>query len=165
MFQVKAAYQEQLELKASIEQVRAFFSDWRNFADLMPNVERITAEAGGVLRWLIRAEVPVIGSIRQVFTVAPSAADDPRRIEWSPAAGERKNLLRYAATFEEHGDVTRVRIEQRVELRRESPRELHLLAGLAGAGRLSAEVQKSISQMMRVFLQRARARIERGGDG
>ena len=159
MFLVKATFREQLDLRAGAEQARAFFSDLRNFAEMMPGVERITREAGGVARWLIRAEVPVIGTIRQAFAVAQSA-DAPGRIEWVPARGEQRNLLRYAATFEEHAGGVRVRIEQFVELRRQSGRELHLLAPLAGEGRLSAELQKGITHMMRTFLQHARARLE-----
>ncbi|HVF56943.1 MAG TPA: SRPBCC family protein [Pyrinomonadaceae bacterium] len=160
MFLVKAAYNEQMDLKTSLERARTFFADLRNFVELMPGVEKITSEAGGVVRWLIRADVPVLGSMRQAFAVAKSA-DGPDRIEWSPVADERKNLLRYTAFFEERDGMTRVRIEQRVELRRQSARELHLLAGLAGENRLSAEMQKGVTEMMRTFLQRARARLEK----
>src|SRR5215208_6931314 len=127
MFQVRAAFSEQVEWRTSAEAARAFFNDLRNFAELMPGVERITADAGGIARWLIRAEVPVIGAIRQAFSVSKSV-DEPARIEWGPAAGESKNLLRYTASFEERGATTRIRIEQRVELRRGSARQLHTLA-------------------------------------
>jgi carbon monoxide dehydrogenase subunit G len=160
VFQIRAAFNEQVEWRTSAERAREFFSDLKNFAELMPGVERITAEAGGIARWLIRAEVPVIGSIRQAFQVFQSS-DSALRIEWSPVSGEQKNFLRYAASFEEHGATTRIRIEQRVELRRQHARELHLLAGLAGETRLSAELQKRIAEMMRAFLQRARARLEK----
>lgn len=160
VFLVRAAYSEQMDLRATVEQARAFFGDLRNFVELMPGVERITAEAGGVARWLIHADVPIVGAIRQAFAVA-QAVNAPGRIEWTPARGEQQNLLRYAATFEERADGVRVRIEQHVELRRQHARELHLLAGLAGATRLSAEMQKGVTQMMRTFLQRARARLEK----
>lgn len=160
MFLVRAAYSEQLDLRTSLERARIFFADLRNFVELMPGVEKITSEAEGVVRWLIRADVPVLGSMRQAFPVAQSI-DSPALIEWTPVADERKNLLRYTASFEERGDVTRVRIEQRVELRRQSGRELHLLAGLAGESRLSNEMQKGVSEMMQTFLQRARARLEK----
>jgi carbon monoxide dehydrogenase subunit G len=160
MFQIKAGFSEQVEWRTSAERARAFFGDLKNFAELMPGVERITAEAGGVARWLIRADVPVIGAIRQAFPVFQSA-DGAARIEWSPAAGEQKNFLRYAASFEELGETTRIRIEQRVELRRKHARELHLLAGVAGESRLSAEMQKRVADMVRTFLQRARARLEK----
>ena len=160
MFQVRAVYNEQLEIRTTLERARAFFSDVRNFVELMPGVERITAEAGGVMRWLIRADVPALGAMRQAFAVRQTI-DRPERIEWSPATDERKNLLRYAARFEERGAQILVRIEQRVELRRQHARELHFLAGLIGEGRLSQEMQRGVTEMMSTFLTRARARLER----
>ncbi|MBC7932459.1 MAG: hypothetical protein H7Z38_18025, partial [Rubrivivax sp.] len=119
MFAIRAVFNEQVEWRTSAESAREFFADLRNFAELMPGVERITADAEGIARWLIRAEVPVVGSIRQAFSVFQSA-NDAARIEWSPADGEDKNFLRYSATFEERGATTRIRVEQRVELRRRS---------------------------------------------
>lgn len=160
MFQIKAAYDEQLEVKSSIERAREFFSDLRNFVKMMPGVEKITSEAGGVVRWLIRAEIPVLGSVRHVFAVEQTA-DASDRIEWSPAAEERKNFLRYSIAFQQRGAATLVRIAQRVELRRQSARELHMLASLVGATRLSTEMQKGVSHMMSTFLQRARAELEK----
>ena len=159
MFQIRADFDEQLEIKTNLERAHEFFNDVRNFVELMPGVERITAEANGVMRWLIRADVPLIGAIRQVFTVEQTD-DRPERIEWSPAGEERKNLLRYAASFEQRGARVLVRIAQRVEIRRQHARELHALAGWVGATRLSAEMQKGISEMMRVFLGRAREKLE-----
>lgn len=159
MFQVRAAYDEQLELRAGAERARVFFADVRNFVRLMPGVERITQEAGGVARWLIRADVPVLGAVRHAFAVV-LAEDTPSRVEWAPAAAERQNFLRYSVAFEERGAATRVRISQRVELRRQHGRELHMLAPLVGASRLSAEMQKGVTEMMRTFLQRARAELE-----
>ena len=160
MFQIRAGYDEQVEIKTTVERARVFFGDLRNFVELMPGVESIKAEAGGVVRWLIRAEVPVVGAIRQAFAVEQTE-DAPARIEWSPAAHERGNFLRYAAQFEQRGARVVVRIAQRVELRRQHARELHMLAGLVGAARLSAEMQKGISAMMRTFLERARAHLEK----
>ncbi|MFL6230194.1 MAG: hypothetical protein ACJ741_15590, partial [Pyrinomonadaceae bacterium] len=63
MFQVKAGFDEQLEMKTTVERAREFFADLRNFAELMPGVESIRQEAGGIARWFIRAEVPVIGAV------------------------------------------------------------------------------------------------------
>jgi carbon monoxide dehydrogenase subunit G len=160
MFQLRAGFSEQVEWRTSAEAAREFFGDLKNFAELMPGVERITADARGITQWLIRAEVPVVGAIRQAFAVRKSV-DEPTRIEWSPAAGESRNLLRYAASFEGRGLTTRIRIEQRVELRRASARELHTLAALAGEGRLSAALQKGVTEMLQSFLQRARTRLEK----
>ncbi|MBC7908861.1 MAG: hypothetical protein H7Y30_00065, partial [Pyrinomonadaceae bacterium] len=61
VFHIKAAFEEKLEIKTTIERARAFFADMGNFVNLMPGVESIREEAGGVARWLIRAEVPMIG--------------------------------------------------------------------------------------------------------
>lgn len=160
MFAIRAAYNEQVEWRTSAEVAREFFNDLRNYVELMPGVERITADAGGIARWLIRAEVPVVGAIRQAFSVFQTV-DEPSRIEWSPAVGESKNFLRYSAVFEERGGATRIRIEQRVELRRASARELHALAALVGEGRLSAALQKGVTDMLQSFLRRARARLEK----
>ena len=60
MFRIKASYADQLELHTTIERAREFFGELRNFADLMPNIEGIRKEAGGIMRWIVRAEVPVI---------------------------------------------------------------------------------------------------------
>ena len=160
MFIVKAGLSEQVEWRTGAEAARAFFNDLKNFVELMPGVERITAEAGGVTRWLIRTDVPVVGSIRQHFAVSRTV-DEPARIEWGPAAGERQNFLRYTAGFEGRGLTTRIRIDLRVEVRRGQARELHALAGLAGESRLSAALQKVVAEMLRAFLERARARLEK----
>lgn len=159
MFRLRAGFSEQVEWRTSAAAAREFFNDLKNFVELMPGVERITADAEGIARWLIRAEVPVVGAIRQAFSVSKSV-DEPSRIEWSPAEGERKNFLRYAASFEERDGKTRIRVEQLVELRRQHARELHTLAAFAGEGRLSAALQKGVTEMLQAFLKRARVRLE-----
>lgn len=160
MFRIKAEYSEQLELKTNIERARKFFGELRNFTELMPGIESIKRDAGGIIRWTVRADVPLLGAMRAAFSVEQTD-DRLERIEWSPAANEHQNYLRYAAVFEERGaSSTLVRIVQRVELRRRHAKELHLLAGLVGEGRISAEMQKYVTKMVRTFLQRARARLE-----
>jgi carbon monoxide dehydrogenase subunit G len=162
MFRIRAEYNDELEVNASLERAREFFADPLNFVGLMPGVEKITSETGGIRRWLIRAEVPVVGAISQLFAVRQTD-DQEHRIEWSPVSDEKKNLLRYAAAFEEAGTRTLIRIAQRVELRRQQAKELHLLAGLIGEHRLSQEMQKRVSEMMSAFLQHARTKLEQQG--
>ncbi len=159
MFRIKAEYNEQIEVKTSMERARAFFGELGNIVELMPGIEGIKKEAGGVMRWLVRADVPVLGAMRAAFAVEKTD-DRPERLEWSPAAIEKQNYLRYAADFEERGKKTLVRIVQRVEMRRQHAKELHLLAGLAGETRISAEMQKRVTEMIKTFLQRARAQLE-----
>lgn len=159
MFRIKASYSDQLELKTSIERAREFFGELRNFVDLMPGIESIRKEAGGIMRWMVHAEVPVIGAVHASFTVEKTE-DRPDRLEWSPARSEMKNYLRYAAAFEERGAKTLIRIVQHVELRRPRAKDLHFLAGLVGEGPISAEMQKRVAEMIKTFLARARAKLE-----
>ena len=159
MFRIKANYKEQIEVKATVERARAFFGELRNFAELMPGIESIKTEANGLCRWTIRAEVPLLGAMRAAFSVQLTD-DRPEKIEWSPAANEKSNFMRYAAAFEERGARTLVRIAQHVELRRQHAKELHMLAGLIGEHRISLEMEKRVTEMIRTFLQRARAKLE-----
>jgi hypothetical protein len=71
-----------------------------------------------------------------------------------------KNYLRYAAAFEERGHKVLIRIAQHVELRRAQAKDLHRFAALVGEGAISAEMQKRVKEMIRVFLERAQAKLE-----
>src|ERR1041384_8045291 len=78
MFRIKASYADQLELRTTIERAREFFGELRNFADLMPGIEGIRKEAGGIMRWVVRAEVPIIGAVHASFTVETTAESAER---------------------------------------------------------------------------------------
>ena len=159
MFRIKASYTGQLELKTTLERAREFFGELHNFADLMPGIEGIRKESGGIMRWQVRAEVPVIGSVQASFAVRKTE-DRPERLEWSPAGTEKKNYLRYAAAFEVRGHNVLIKISQHVELRRAHARELHRLAALVGEGAISSEMQKRVGEMIRTFLERAQTKLE-----
>ena len=45
-------------------------------------------------------------------------------------------------------------------LRRPHARDLHRLAALVGEGAISAEMQKRVREMIKVFLERAQAKLE-----
>src|ERR1041385_5364873 len=79
MFQLRAGFSEQVEWRTTAAAAREFFNDLKNFVELMPGVERITADAEGIARWLIRADVPVVGGIRQGFSGSKSV-DEPSRL-------------------------------------------------------------------------------------
>ncbi|HEY0367239.1 MAG TPA: hypothetical protein VGC73_12275 [Pyrinomonadaceae bacterium] len=159
MFRIKASYADQMELRTTVERAREFFGELRNFADLMPGIEGIRKEAGGIMRWMVRAEVPIIGAVQAAFAVEKTE-DTPERLEWSPAPSEMKNYLRYAAVFEERGHKVLIKIVQHVELRRKHAKDLHRLAILVGEGRISAEMQKRVREMIKTFLERARVKLE-----
>ncbi|MDQ3749848.1 MAG: SRPBCC domain-containing protein [Acidobacteriota bacterium] len=160
MFTIRAAYSDKVEVKSSRQKITEFFADIKNFVELMPGIESIHTDGKGITHWRIRADIPFIGEMKQSFTVELSEKSD-ERIEWSPIAGEKQNLLRYAVDFVEKGaNLTLIQFSQTVELRRNSARELHLLAGLAGESIISSEMSKRVAEMIKVFVRRARERLE-----
>lgn len=161
MFTVKAGYSDVIELRSSIDNVRAFFSDVSNFAELMPGITQIHTDAKGVAHWRIQAEIPFVGQMLQKFAVE-LAENTEDRIEWSPVRTEAENFLRYSADFlEKAKNVTHVHFSQMVELRRRSARDLHYLAGLAGESLISSEMTKRIAEMIKVFVEKAKERLEK----
>lgn len=160
MFTINAKYSDTVEVNAGIEKVRDFFVDVRNFIELMPGIESIHIDANGTAHWKIRADIPFVGSMKQKFDVRLTENSE-ERVEWSPAQGETKNLLRYAADFLEKGkNITLVHFSQAVELRRNSARDLHMLAGLAGESIISTEMSKRIAEMIKVFIGKAKDKLE-----
>jgi len=161
MFTVKAGYSDNVEVKTNVERVREFFSDIKNFADLMPGIASIHTDAKGIAHWKIQAEIPLVGQMMQKFAVELSENSE-ERIEWFPVALETQNFLRFSADFlEKARDVTQIHFSQMVELRRKSARELHYLAGLAGESLISTEMTKKVSEMIKVFIQRAKEKLEK----
>ena len=161
MFTIKANYSNTVEVGTSFDDVREFFADIKNFVELMPGIESIHVDAKGIAHWTIRAEIPFIGQMMQKFAVVKTE-DEEEIIEWSPVAGEAKNLLRFAAEFLEKGkNQTLVHFSQVVELRRSSARELHILAGLAGESIISSEMSKRVAEMINVFVRKTKEKLEK----
>ncbi|MGD9563742.1 MAG: hypothetical protein AB7F88_16525 [Pyrinomonadaceae bacterium] len=161
MFTVKAGYSDDIEVRTSIDKVRDFFADVNNFAALMPGIASIHTDAKGVAHWKIQAEIPLVGQMVQKFAVELAENND-ERIEWFPISVESQNFLRYSADFlEKAKNVTLVHFSQMVELRRRSARDLHMLAGLAGESIISSEMTKKITEMIRVFITRAKEKLEK----
>lgn len=161
MFTVKASFSDDITLNTSIEKARVFFADITNFAELMPGVDQVHVDAKGVAHWKVQAEIPVVGKMLQNFSLEQTE-NDATRVEWSPLRTEAENFLRYSAEFlEKAKDVTLVRFSQFVELRRKKASELHSLAWLAGESLISSEMTKSITEMIRVFIAKAKERLEK----
>lgn len=161
MFTVKAGYSDNIEVQTNIEKVREFFADISNFADLMPGITSIHTDAKGIAHWKITADIPLVGPMIQKFAVE-LAENTEERIEWFPVPVETQNYLRFSAEFlEKAKNVTLVHFSQMVELRRKSARELHYLAGLAGENLISTEMTKKVREMIKVFIQRAKEKLEK----
>lgn len=161
MFTVKAGYSDKIELRSGIEQVREFFADLTNIADLMPGVASIHTDAKGVSHWKIEADIPVVGQMMQNFTVELAEVSE-ERVEWFPMRAETQNFLRFSTEFYEKAkNVTLVHFSQMVELRRKNARDLHVLAGLAGETLISNEMSKKITEMIKIFIQRAKEKLEK----
>lgn len=161
MFTVKAVFSDNIELRSNVEKVRDFFADLGNIAELMPGVASIHMDAKGVAHWKIQAELPVVGKMMQNFAVELAEKTEDR-IEWFPIRAETQNFLRISADFYEKAkNITLVRFSQMVELRRKSSRDLHMLAGLAGETLISNEMSKRVAEMIRIFIDRAKERLEK----
>jgi carbon monoxide dehydrogenase subunit G len=161
MFTVRAGYSDQVEVKTSAERVREFFADIQNFADLMPGITSIHTDAKGVAHWKIQADIPLVGQMVQKFAVELTEESE-ERIEWFPVKAEAQNFLRFSADFlEKAKNTTVVHFTQMVELRRKSARDLHMLAGVVGESVISNELSKRVSEMIKVFIQRAKDRLEK----
>ncbi len=161
MFTVRAGYADDIEVRSNIDKVREFFSDITNFAEMMPGVDQIHIDAKGVAHWRVNTQIPVVGQILQKFVLELGESSE-ERIEWLPMRSEAENFLRYSADFlEKAKNVTLVHFSQVVELRRKSARDLHMLAGLAGESLISNEMTKRVTEMIRVFIDRAKERLEK----
>lgn len=161
MFTIKAGYSDTIELKSGIDQVREFFADLQNFVDMMPGIANIHIDAKGLAHWTIKAEIPVVGSMMQKFAVELAESNEDR-VEWQPVGAEKQNFLRYAADFLEKAEnLTVVKFAQFVELRRNSPRELHLLAGIAGENFINKEMGRRVTEMIKIFIRRAKEKLEK----
>lgn len=160
MFTISASYSEQFEIKTSLQKAHDFFIDLKNFIEIMPNIESIHTDGKGITRWTIRDDIPLIGTMKQTFPVELTE-DTPERIEWSPLSGEKQNLLRYFADFlEKDENTTLVQISQSVQIRRNAARELHPLAGIVGERAVSAGMQRRVAEMIKMFLQKSKERLE-----
>ncbi len=161
MFTIRADFKDKFEVKTNLDEVREFFSQVKNFIELMPDIESIHTDGKGITHWKIRAAIPFFGSFIQKFSVE-LVEDNGERMEWLPISGETKNFLRYAVDYiEADANITIVQFSQTVELRRKSATELHLLAPLAGESLISSEMNKRIAEMLKLFVQRARQRLEK----
>ena len=158
MFRVKSSFKTEIDIRAPLATVQAFFSDFTNFAAMLAGIESVRREPGGVVRWTISTDTPV-GSVRMSLPVRDTSAH-ANVVEWSPAANETQNLMRYSLKFEQRKGATRVSVSQQVELRRKRAWDLHPGVGLMGETRLSNALQRRINEAIADFLSRVKTKLE-----
>lgn len=160
MFIIRANFADMFEVRSPCEAVFRFFADAKNYVELMPNLESIYTDRQQISHWKISAEVPFVGRMRQTFAVNFAAFDG--FIEWTPAISETQNFLRCVSEIREKNEnLTQVRFVQNVELRRRKAQDLHRLAGLAGESKISQGMQTEIEKMIRTFIRKSVAILER----
>lgn len=157
MFRIKSSFKRELEINASLEKVRNFFSDLNNLAEMLWGIEGIHREPG-LARWTIATDTPV-GRIRFSFPVRDTSPDADT-IEWSPALNESQNLLRYSLKFANSKGTTSVEISQQVELRRKRAWDLHPGVALMSEARLNSALQRRINAAIEDFLVRVKQKLE-----
>ena len=162
MFRVKSSFKAELEIKAPVDRVQKFFSNLENFAELLPGVESIRHELGGIARWTIATDTPV-GRVRLSLPVRETSPHADV-IEWTPALQESENLLRYSLKFEQRNGATSIKISQQVELRRQRAWDLHPGVALMGEARISAALQRRINEAIENFLDRVKEKLETATD-
>lgn len=160
MFTIRAMHSETVSVRVGFSPVRDFFTNIRNFIELMPNIDSIWTDNQGVTHWQISTHIPFVGTFSERFPIVQTEHSN-ERVEWSPHQDEKLNLMKFAADFLPKGAVsTKVMLTQTIELRRNSPTDLHLLAGFAGESLISSEMTKSVAEMMQKFIGRAKERLE-----
>jgi uncharacterized membrane protein len=160
MFTIQARHSETINIRTGSDSVRAFFTNIRNYIEFMPNIDSIRTDNSGVTHWQISTNIPFVGNFSERFPIVRTENSE-ERVEWSPFEDEKLNLMRFVADFlPETAISTIVKLTHNIELRRNSPTELHLLAGFAGESLISNEMSTRVSEMMGHFAETAKSRLE-----
>lgn len=160
MFIIKANFADSFKINTSAEKAQIFFSNGNNYVELMPNLDGIHTDGRGLTKWMISAEIPFVGKMKQSFAVDFMSTGD--LIEWLPSPLETQNYLRCAAEIiEKAQNEVLVRYSQFVELRRNHAKDFHPLAGLAGEKKISQGMETEVDRMLRVFINKSKEKLER----
>jgi hypothetical protein len=160
MFIIKSNVTETFEVQTTMIEAQKFYSDSKNYVELMPNVESIHTDAQGTIRWNIAVDVPLVGRWKMPFAVEFLTTDD--LIEWHPSSVEKQNYLMCVTRLvEKNANTVSVTISHNLELRRKQASDFHLLAGLAGESMISGEMKAEVAKMLNLFIQASKMRLEK----
>lgn len=160
MFIIRANFADSFEINAPAEKAQKFFADGNNYVEFMPNLDSIHTDGKGITRWMISAQIPFVGKMKQSFAVDFLAAGEI--IEWHPSPTETQNYLRCVAEIrEKSANTALIRYSQFVEIRRNHARELHPLANLAGEKNITQGMQSEVDRMLQIFIKKSKENLER----
>jgi len=160
MFKVKASFVDSIMINCATSEAILYFSDLRNFVELMSGVESIHTDLKGITHWTIKADIPVVGLLKERFSVERDSETEGM-IEWIPSKTETRNFLRFSARFENISeDTTLIEFSQAVELRRDKAKDLHPLAAMVGESLISREMTRRVGEMIAEFILKAKIRLE-----
>jgi carbon monoxide dehydrogenase subunit G len=160
MFIIKSNVTETFEVQTSPDAAQKFYSDSKNYVELMPNLESIHTDAKGTVHWNIAVDVPMVGRWKMAFAVDFLSSADT--VEWFPSPIEKQNYLMCVTRLVKKSEnLVSVTISHNLELRRKQATDLHLLAGLAGEGMISGEMKSEVTKMLKSFIKASKERLEK----
>jgi hypothetical protein len=160
MFIIKSNVTETFEVQTSLIKAQKFYSDSKNYVELMPNVESIGTDAQGTVRWNIAVDVPLVGRWKMPFAVEFLTTDN--LVEWHPSPVEKQNYLMCVTRLvEKNENSVAVTISHNLELRRNKASEFHPLAGFAGENMISGEMKSEVAKMLKLFIKSSKQRLEK----
>ncbi len=160
MFIIKSNVTETFEIQTTMIEAQKFFSDSKNYVESMPNVESISTDKQGIMRWNIAVNVPMVGRWKMAFAVDLLTSDNA--IEWFPSPVEKQNyLMCVTRLIEKNDNSVSVTISHNLELRRKQATDLHLLAGFAGEKMISGEMKLEVAKMLKTFIKASKEKLEK----
>jgi hypothetical protein len=160
MFIIKSNVTETFEVQTSMDAAQKFYSDSKNYVELMPNLESIHTDAKGTVHWNIAVDVPMVGRWKMAFAVDFLSSADT--VEWFPSPIEKQNYLMCVTRLVEKSEnLVSVTISHNLELRRKQATDLHLLAGFAGESMISSEMKSEVAKMLKSFIKASKQRLEK----
>jgi hypothetical protein len=160
MFIIKSNVTETFEVQTSMDAAQKFYSDSKNYVELMPNLESIHTDAKGTVHWHIAVDVPMVGRWKMPFAVDFLSSADT--VEWFPSPIEKQNYLMCVTRLvEKNENLVSVTISHNLELRRKQASDFHMLAGLAGESMISSEMKAEVAKMLKSFIKASKIRLEK----
>jgi carbon monoxide dehydrogenase subunit G len=160
MFTIRAAYSDRVEIKTGLRRANEFFTDIKNFVELMPGVESIHTDGKAATHWKIRARDSfyrrnaaefygrAFGKKRRAYRMVARRRRETKSSALRGGFRRKECESDRRAVFANGRDAAQFR--QRFALAR----------GTGGESIISGEMSKRVAEMIKTFVRRARERLE-----